>query len=183
MANILTLGHENHVLGDVAGVVTNALECAQYPHHHHATGDVAGIFHHEGQQSPGRSLILFIDLLVFFHDAQGLLGIQPGKGIQGIMQHAEHVGADVADFHVTPGSLAFFGQFDGHLGNFLGFVTHTFQVRHHLDHGNHQAQVPGCRLPAGDDQDGFFIQVHFHLVDQLVAKADFFRQLAVTVNQ
>ena len=107
MPNILTLDHEDHILGNVAGVIPHPLQGAENPHHRHTAGNVAGIFHHERQQRPRGRLVFLIYPLVFLHDPQRLLGIETGKGVQGIVQHAKNMIANVAHFHVPTRRLTF----------------------------------------------------------------------------
>ena len=51
---------------------------------------------------------------------------------------------------------------------FFDFVANALQVHNHPAHGEHQAQITGGGLAAGNNQLTLFIDFHFHAIDDTV---------------
>ena len=69
------------------------------------------------------------------------------------------------------------------LGDLLRLVADALEVGGGLDRGEHQAQVAGGRLLAGDDVGAGVVELDLGEVDLLVALNDRFEQLDVTAAQ
>ena len=70
MANIIAFDHVNNMLGDVSGVVTDALQRAQRPHDAHDPGYAFRVFDHIGNHFPQSGTVLKIHGLVVLGNPQ-----------------------------------------------------------------------------------------------------------------
>ena len=101
MAHILAFHQIDHLFADIAGMVADALQGAQGPDDIQHPGDRAWIFHHEGDQRAHGAGVFHIHFIIFGGHGQGLLGVEAGKGIQGVTQHITHMVTDMSHFHIT----------------------------------------------------------------------------------
>ena len=110
MAHILAFHQIDHLFADIAGMVADALQGAQGPDDVEHPGNGPRIFHHEGDQRAHGAAVFQIHFFIFGGHGQRFLGIEAGKGIQGIAQHVAHMVTDVTHLNITAGRFAFFRQ-------------------------------------------------------------------------
>src|SRR5690242_14527749 len=70
VANVGAMHHVDHVLGDVLGVIADALERTDDPHDIEMTADGARILHHEGNALSLNRLVLLVDQVILAGDLQ-----------------------------------------------------------------------------------------------------------------
>ena len=58
----------------------------------------------------------------------------------------QHVGANMTNFHVAARHIAFFCEFDGHFGDFAGFIANTLKIGIGFGRRYNQTQITGRRL-------------------------------------
>ena len=83
MPNVHTLDQVNHLLCDVTGVITDALEAAQGPHFIEYRTNGAGVFHHKGDKTTQCGALFRIYFRILHNDINRHINIEPGECIQG----------------------------------------------------------------------------------------------------
>jgi hypothetical protein len=83
------------LLGDVLGVVADALDGLGDPDDLQRGGDGARVFHHEGDELAQDAAELGVDQRILADDALGLVGIEARHGVEGPPQlrHGQVAGA------------------------------------------------------------------------------------------
>ena len=120
MTDIGTLRNEDHVLGDVLGVIADALHRLRRPHRVDGGGDRTRVFHHEGHQlaQDGAKALVQTGIVAEIFQKMGMQTVNmPGGEIipaaqRGVIDCAEWVGGvedlrlglpQVFKYHYTPG--------------------------------------------------------------------------------
>jgi hypothetical protein len=70
-----------------------------------------------------------------------------------------------------------------HSGDALDLVADALEVRDGLDHGHHQPQIGGSRLPARDDPRAFLVDLHLQRIDPVVVRHHLLGQPGVAGDQ
>ena len=145
VADILPLDHEDHHLGDVGGVVGDALQRFRDVVELHGAGDRRRVFDHEGQQFPLDLDVQVIDETVVLADLDRQIGVAAHKGIQRLLDH--HLGpvGHAGDVDVRF-ERRLFVHLTGPLGDVGALVAHPFQVGDDLERNRDEAQIAGGRL-------------------------------------
>jgi hypothetical protein len=100
-------------------------------------------------------------------------GVDSGKGIECLTQHAERGFGNMADAGpVLRRHLARLADTADALGDFLGLVARPFKVGDDLGNAEHQAQVGSCRLAPGDQVRAVVIDSLLDVVDHAVGLDD-----------
>ena len=80
---------EMDVLGDVGGVVADALDVLGAEQQMGAEADVARVFHHVGQQLAEQRVVHRVDLLVGAPYGERLVGLTLGVGVEHVLELAQ----------------------------------------------------------------------------------------------
>ena len=67
--------------------------------------------------------------------------------------------------------------------NAFAVVGHAFELRSNHGHGEYQPQIAGHRLLARDQQQAVFFDLPLRLIDQQIARDDFFGQFFVAIGK
>ena len=82
MPHVFAFDEVNDELGNVLGMVANALDSLGQEQQIQAGRDRAGVFHHVGDELAHKAIELLVDKVVLLEDGQRRLGVQPCKSIQ-----------------------------------------------------------------------------------------------------
>jgi hypothetical protein len=174
---------ENHIFGDVAGVITDAFQCARAPDDvEHAT-DRARIFHHERDVLTPDRLVLPIHFLIRMNHRERRPRIHPGECIQRIRQHG--TGADRQMFQglITMRRPIHLAQMGRHAGDLARLITNALEIRDDLQHRDDEPQIAGGRLSPRQNPVAFLVQGDFLHVDPLIGSHHFLGGLTVRRHQ
>src|SRR5258708_12693757 len=128
VAHVGALHPEDNVLGDVGGVVGNALQIARYEERVEGLPHDFGTLVHRLDELDEGIILHAIDDVIHFEDGLGQFGFAFDERFQGSTHHGADGGAHAADIHGKIGG----GKID-HVHHALGdvypLVPHTLQIR------------------------------------------------------
>ena len=87
MPDVAGRDHEDHVLGDVGGVVADAFEVAGDEDQVQRRLDLVRILEHVGEQFPEDLRLQRVQRVVGVQDLLGQQGVPPDEGVQGVAEH------------------------------------------------------------------------------------------------
>ena len=147
-------GHEiEHGLGDVGGVVADALDVLRAEQQMRAIGDVARVFHHVGEQVAEHPILQRVEFGVALPDRAGALDVALRIGVEHVLQQfgRDFVHVLEADDRARQSRLD--ADPDRALGDVLGEIADALEIAGDADRADDLAQVHRHRLAARDGED------------------------------
>ncbi|ENN83987.1 hypothetical protein RHSP_70613 [Rhizobium freirei PRF 81] len=170
-------------LGDVCGMVADALDVLGAEEKMRAGGDVARIFHHVGQHLAEERGVHGVDFFVAFADRYGLVRRTGSIDVQNFLELAERQFGKMLD---TTGETAWNAcalHGDDTLGSVLAEIADTLQVGGDTDRAHDLAQVGGHRLTTCDGDNRLVTDFTLGMVKNDVVGDDLLCQSGVAVDQ
>ena len=137
------------VLGDVGGVIADALDVLGGEQQMRAQPDVARVFHHVGQQLAEQRIVHGVDALIVTPHRVGLVGVALGVGVQHVLELAERQLHHVLETSHQGLGMVLAGHGQRPLGDVLAQIADALQVAGDLQHRHDVAQVVGHAAGAG----------------------------------
>ena len=181
MANVFRRHDEDHVFGDVRGVVTDALEVAGDEDKVEGWLDRRRILQHEGQQFPEDLRLQIIEAIIFVQHLLGEDDVAADERIEGIAQHGlgdTRHSRDVDQLlHRRVRRVAARRLRDVHRQ-----IADAFEVRVDLDRGDDRPQVGRHRLEQCQQREATVVDLDVQLVDRLVADQGAVERVGVVIT-
>ncbi len=184
VAHVLAADDVDRLLGDVGGVVADALEGVGDGEHggQGLAAGQAGV----GEQGPGEGGGGGVQALVVVEDADGLVQVGAGHGLDGAIEHAAGDGVVLAQQprqRLGQDPRRGFEQPQGAAGDAGGLIAGALELADRLGDGEHQAQVHGGGLATGDDAEHLLVGGQVEAVDLGLAVEHLVRRGGVAVEQ
>src|SRR5256884_3934057 len=164
MADILALDEIDDVLGDVGGVVTDALEVLGDEDQFESGKDDAGITHHVGEQFTENLVAVVVHLIVGGQDALGQFHVAADHGIESIANHLfgelAHARQIDVGLHARVSEDA-----QGSLGDVDGLVADALEIVIDARDRQHEAEIDGHQLVQGKKLNDAIVDFQLQLVD------------------
>ena len=157
-----------HRLGDVGGVVADALDVLGAEQKMRAERDVARIFHHVGQELAEERGIERVDGTVPLPHVEGLCRVLLRIGVEHVLELAEDEIAHVLETDDDLLRLELVADGKRPLADVLRQVADALHVAGDADRRDGLAQVDGERLAPGDGEDGVLLHVALQHVEARV---------------
>ena len=156
------------MLGDIGGVIADALEIARHEQQLRGAGDGRGVLDHERDEIAEDRVVERIDLGIALDHFLGQRGIARGIGGQHVADHAAgHFGhRRQQGQRLEPGAAL---DVAGALGDVLGIVADALEDAGDLQPGDHFAQIVGHRRAQRQHPDRQFIDIVLDRVDAAIA--------------
>src|SRR5579871_4163801 len=183
VADVLAVHHVDDVLADVLGVIADAFKGARDPDDVERPADRPRVFHHESDALALDRLELVVQHTVFAADPERRVRVEARERIEGIVHHLLREPAQVLDLAVAVGRPLHGREARGDVADLLGFVADALEVGDRLDDRDDQSQVGGGRGAGREDAAALLVNLHFHIVDLVVAARDLLAESAVAVDQ
>src|ERR1700687_396961 len=183
MAHVLAMHHVDHVLADVLGMIPDALERPYYPHDVERAPDSARILHHKRDALTLNRLVFLIDPPVLAAGPECGFGIQPGEGIERVMEQHLHRTAQMLDLAVAIGWPLDGRQARSDQTNLLAFIADALDIGNGLDGRDDHTQVAGGGSPGREDAAAVLVDRDLHAIDLVVVPGDRAPQRTVGIDQ
>ena len=152
-------------LGDVGGVVADALDVLGAEQEMRAEADIARILHHVGQQLAEERGVHGVDLAVRAPHRRGLLDVALGVGVEHLLELLSTMSAMWSKPPKIFGGWIWPLDGDDALGDVLAEVADALEVVGDADGRDDLAQVQRHRLAPGDGEDGPLLDLALQRVD------------------
>jgi hypothetical protein len=183
VAYVLAVDHVDHVLADVLGVVTDALQSPYHPHHIECPADGARILHHEGDALTLDGLVLLVDQSILAGDTQCRLDVHARERIERRVHHVRDDAAEMLDLAILVGRTFHGREARGNVTDLLAFIADALEVGNRFDDGHDHPQIPGGRCARGEDAAALIIDRHLHVVHLVVIERHLLAERAVPFDQ
>jgi len=181
MPDIDAFHQEQHVLGDVGGMVRDPLQAPGNPDQIEGLGDVPRILFHKADQLVVGGCAETVYGIIGSEDAAGHIGIVRHESVEALTNHGLDQGRHMADIHHGR-NYRFREQGDGSLRDAHGKIAHAFEIGIDFERRNHQAQV-GCQGLLGSQQiDRKLVDFHLQSIDARLIVEDLLRRAAVLLG-
>ena len=152
MAHVGSLDDVDHLLGDVLGVVADALDRLGHPDGFQRSRNGARILHHVGDQLAQHRAEFVVDRRVFLQHLGRAAHVQAREGVERLAQHLHRDLGGMADRReALRGMRALLVDALGHARDLLGLVADALEVGDDLADRHDQAQVARRRLALDHD--------------------------------
>ncbi|HEV2985578.1 MAG TPA: hypothetical protein VGX46_14385 [Vicinamibacterales bacterium] len=150
MPDVIATEHENVLLGDVCGVVGDALQVLCHPDRPEAGSNLACMLRHSTGHHRDDGCASLIHLVVTSKHAVGLIGVFSDERVKRQVEHVERSGGHQAQFvdHQKP---HFTVLFDRAFGDVDRLIADALKVRDEPQSRRKESQVAGDGLPKGKD--------------------------------
>jgi hypothetical protein len=172
-----------HRLGDVGGVVADALDVLGAEQKVGAERDVARILHHVGQELAKERGVERIDGSIPLPHIDRLRGVLLRVGVEHVLELAEHQVAHVLKPEDDLLGLELLADGERPLGDVLRQVADALHVAGDADRRDRLAQVDRQRLAPRDGQDGALLHLALEHVEAAVGRDHGLRQGLVVANE
>ena len=164
MADVGAPDPEDHVFGDVGGVVGGALEVAGDDDGAEGLAAEDGVLLHDGDEFGLDGAVEVVDLVVEFEDRLGQLGVGFEQRLDGAAHHDADLFAHVGDVDRKRDGREVAQAF-GALGDVVCLVADALEVAVDFDDGEDEAEVDGHGLLLGEEVVGHLVDVALGGVD------------------
>ncbi|ESY33756.1 hypothetical protein X749_02670 [Mesorhizobium sp. LNJC391B00] len=171
------------VLGNVGGVVADALDVLGAKQQMRARRDVARIFHHVGQKLAKQRGVHGVDLVVAVANEAYFLDRARGIDVEHFLELGQSEFGKRLEAAKQAGRLAAVNDADHTLGDVLGEVTDPFEVGRNADGADDLAQIRRHGLALGDDDDGFVVDFALAIVKHDVVTNDLLGEAGIGIDQ
>src|SRR6266851_5519968 len=149
VADVLALDEIDDVLGDVGGVVADALEVFGDEDEFERGKDDAGITHHVGEQFTENLVAIVVHPIVGGEDSLGEFDVAADDGVEGV---ANHFLDEIA--HAREIDVGLYARVakdaQGALGNVDGLIADAFEIVVDARDGQHEAEIDGHEPVQGE---------------------------------
>ncbi len=171
-----------HDLGDVGGVVADALDVLGDEQQVRAGGDVARVLHHVGQQLAEQAGVHLVHLLVPAPDLGGALHVALHEGVEHVLQGRLDQIRHARD-RVERLDRRQLVQGEGALGDVDHVVADPLHIAGDLEARHDLSQVDGHGLAQGQQTDHALVDLGLQLVDLRVMADHLAGQFGVPLDQ
>ena len=176
------LDEEDHILGDVGGVIGDPFNVAADQDQAERAFDGAGVGHHVGQEEAEHTVLELIDLVVAEEDLTSQVRVPSHERIEGVARHLlgdfRHLG-DI-DHRLQRRRLQ---ETECGLRDIDRLIADAFEVRAHLHGRRDEAQVGGHRLLEGEHLQTPIIDLNLEKVHGGIALDHRFCELSPALHQ
>src|ERR1700674_1635405 len=178
VADVLALDEVDDVLGDVGGVVADALEVFGNEDQFERGKDDTGIAHHVGEQFTENLVAVAVDLIVGGEDTLGEFDVAADDGIEGAANHLldeiAHARQIDVRLHARVAKDAL-----GSLGDVDGLIADALEIVIDARDRQHEAEIDGHELVQSEKLNDAIVNFHLELVDGVLLLEDALGELFI----
>src|SRR5258708_2816130 len=181
VADVLALDEVDDVLGDVGGVVADALEIFGDEDQFEGGKDDAGIAHHVAEQFTENLIAVVVHLIVGGEDSLGELHIAADDGVEGVANHllGELAHAREIDVGLHAGVAK---DAQGALGDVDSLIADALEIVVDAGDSQRESEVDGHELVQGKKLNDAIVDFHLELVDGVFFLEDAIGELFIGIQ-
>src|SRR6266403_2005430 len=164
VADVLALDEVDDVLGDVGGVIADALEVFGDEDQFEGGKDHAGIAHHVGKQFAENLVAVVVHAVVRGEDFLREVDVAANDGVESV---ADHFFGELA--HARQVDVGFYARVakdaEGPLGDIHGLIADTLEVNVDARNGQRKTEIHGHELVQGKKLNDAIVDFKLELVD------------------